>query len=407
MRKYWKFTAIIAVIVLSIGAFYVNSAMSATQYPEFVIKKQSGNVDEIKSLVLEGGYHEGNSMSYTNTHLKISSDGSENINDRSLIDQVLRQPSPIIKELQEKYRDFMRGKGHNIGSFFENDQFLAYADVKYKFGVSESSDFKFAIAILDKANGNTTSYNIKVPDSSVVNHIFVEDVQVVDNELKMITSNTIRENEEYYNEKHIYTFSITNGNISSNEVIFSLPESQEDLQINAQLIQTDPKQANEILVFLKTESKLIHLEESFREDVLSKELVSYNLKTKKTNAIELTENLKDKQVSFFDGSTIYFTEFSEEQLIVTPFSIENNLAGSEFTIQLLNAGSNEQPPTTIIVRESKLYAINQISNLKTNASIAVVNVKTGETLFKGELVRKNTPESTEEFELFIYEMSVK
>ncbi|WP_017379439.1 hypothetical protein [Paenisporosarcina sp. TG-14] len=404
MRKYWKFTAIIAVIVLSIGAFYVNSAMSATQYPKFVIKEQSGNVEEIKSLELEGGYHEGNSMSYTNTHFKISSDGSEYRDGSSLIDQLMGQPTPIIKELQEKYRDFMRGKGQNMDSFFENDQFLAFADVKYKLGVSESSDFKFVISILDKNNGNTTSYNIKVPDSSVVNHIFVEDLQVVDNELKMITSNTIRENEKYYNEKHIYTLSISNGNLSSNEVIFSIPESQEELQSDAQLIQTDPKQTNEHLVFLKTESKFIEQEESARIDVLSKKLVSYNLKTKEINTIELPENLKDKQVSFFDGSTIYFTEFREQKLVVSPLIIENNQAGSEFTIQLSNASSNEQPPI-ILVKESKLYAVNQIS--KTKSSVAVVNVKTGETLYEGEVVRKNTPESMEEFELYIYEMSVK
>ncbi|QBP42205.1 hypothetical protein [Paenisporosarcina antarctica] len=406
MRKYWKSTAIITVIVLSIGAFYVNSAMSATQYPAFVIKKQSGNVEEIKSLVLEGGYYEGNSLNYTYTHLKINSDGSEYREGSSLIEQLIGQPSPFIKEMQETYRDFMRGKGQNIDSFFENDQFLAYADVKYKFNVSESSDFKFAISIFDKDNGNTASYNIKVPDSSVVDHIFVEDVQMVDNELKMITSNTIRENDKYYNDKHIYTINVSNGKIISNEVIFSIPDSQEELQSDAQLIQTDPKQANEHLVFLKTESKFIPQEESDRIDVLSKKLVSYNLKTKEINTIELSENLKDKQVSFFDGSTIYFTEFSEQKLVVTPLSIENNQAGSEFTIQLSNASSNEEPPI-IIVKGSKLYAINQILNLKTKASVAVVNVKTGETLYEGEVVRKNTPESMEEFELFIYQMSVK
>ncbi|WP_158413535.1 hypothetical protein [Gracilibacillus boraciitolerans] len=42
MKKYWKFTAIIAVIVLSLGTFFVTSATSATEYPEFVIKTTSG-----------------------------------------------------------------------------------------------------------------------------------------------------------------------------------------------------------------------------------------------------------------------------------------------------------------------------------------------------------------------------
>ncbi|MGB2993820.1 MAG: hypothetical protein WBB47_14400, partial [Paenisporosarcina sp.] len=143
MKKYWKFTSIIAVIVLSIGTFYVNSAMSATQYPEFVINKKSGNAEEIKSLVLEGGYHEGSSMNYTNNHLEITSDGSEYRNGSSLLDLVIGRPAPMIQELQDEYRNFMRGK-ENLDSFFENNKLLAYADVKYKIGSSTSRDFKFA-----------------------------------------------------------------------------------------------------------------------------------------------------------------------------------------------------------------------------------------------------------------------
>lgn len=406
MRKYWKFTAIITVIVLSIGAFYVNSALSATQYPEFVIKKQSGNAEEIKSLVLEGGYHEGIVMSYTNTHLKLTSDGSEYRNGNSFIDQIIGQPAPIIKDLQNKYRDFMRGKGEDLVSFFENDKFLAYANVNYKFGVSESSDFKFDISILDKNNGNTTSYNIKVPDSSAVDYIYVEDVQVVDNELKMITHNTLRKNESYFNEKHIYTLDISTGTITNNEVIFSVPEAQGNSHVNARLINTIPIQASENLVFSTTQSNFEEGTDGLRESSSSTELISYSLKTQEKETIDLPEGLKDSQDSFFDGLTIYFTEIREQSLIVTPYSIENNQAGSELTIQLSDAISNEGPPPIIIVKENKLYAVSSISDNRSNATVAVVNVETGETLYEGEVVRKNTTESIEEFELYIYEMSV-
>lgn len=408
MRKYWKFTAIIAVIVLSFGAFYVNSAMSATQYPEFVIKKQSGNVEEIKSLVLEGGYHEGIFMSYTNTHLKLTSDGTEYRNGSSFIDQIIGQPTPIIKELQGKYRDFMRGKTHNIDSFFENDQLLAYAEVKYKFGVSESNDdFKFAISLLDKNDGETTSYDIRVPDSSVVNHIFVQDVQLIDNELKLITHNTMRKNDKYFNEKHIYTLDISTGTITNNEMIFSIPSEHGDPFGDARLINSNPLQASENLVFIINQSTFIQEEESLREENTMKELIYFNLKTNEKETIKLPESLKDSQVSFVDGSTIYFTEISEKSLIVTPYSIENNQARSEFTIHLSDDDiSNEGPPPLTIVKENKLYAVSSISDNKSNAKVAVINVETGETLYEGEVERKNTPESIKEFELYIYEMSV-
>lgn len=405
MKKYWKFTSIIAVIVLSIGTFYVNSSMSATQYPEFVINMKSGDAEEIKSLVLEGSYQEGGSMSYVSTNLQITSDGSDYRNDSSIIDVVIGHPSPMIQELQEEYRNFMRGKGQNVVSFFENNKLLAYAEVKYKTNSFATRDFKFAISILDKDDGNTSSFSIKVPDSSVVEDIFVEDVQVVDNELKMITHNTTSENEQSFTEKHIYSFDIATGKINSNETVLSIPEHQGDARIYADLIQTNHNQANENLIFIKTKDKMIQ-EESDRIDETTRELISYNLKTKEKETIELPESLKESQINFFDGLTIYFSKLSGQNLVVTPYSIENDQAGNEFTIQLSNETSYAEPPI-IIAKDGKLYVTTQVTNLKTKASITVIDLKTLDTIYQGEVIRKDLPGNTEQFELYIYDMIIK
>ena len=403
MKKYWKFTSIIAVIVLSIGTFYVNSAMSAKQYPDFVINKKSGNAEEIKSLMLEGGYHEGNSMNYTNNHLKITHDSSDYRNGSSLIDLVIGHPAPMIQELQDEYRNFMRGK-ENLDSFFENNKILAYADVKYKIGSSTSRDFKFAISVLDKEDDNATSFTIKVPDSSVVEYLYVEDVQVIDNELKIITHNYTSENEKYFNEKHIYTLDISTGVIKNNETIFSIPD-QNDKHIDARLIKTNLKKANENLIFLINQSEIIHHEESDMEGETSQELISYNLKTKEQKVIELPESLKEHQMSFFEDSTIYFSKLSEKNLIVTTFSIVDNQM-KEFTTPISNEENNMES-AIIVVKDGKLYVTTQLTNLTTKASVAVFDEKTGETLYEGEVERKNPPKNREEFELYIYEMSVK
>ncbi|WP_075618006.1 hypothetical protein [Paenisporosarcina indica] len=406
MKKYWKFTSIIAVIVLSIGTFYVNSATSATQYPEFVINKKVGNAKEIKSMVLEGAYHEGNSMNYTNNQLQITSNGSEYINGSSLIDLVVGRPAPMIQELQEEHHNFMRGKNHNLGSFFENAKLLAYADVKYKMGTFTNRDFKFAISILDKDDGNTISFSIKVPDRSVIEHIFVDDVQVVDNELKVITQNRTSKNEKYFNEKHIYSIDISTGKINSNETILSIPEPQGNEQIYAELIQTSHKQGDENLLFIKTQEKMIQEEESYRLEEKNRELISYNLITKEKETIELPDSLKENQISFFDGSTIYFSKFSGENLVVTPYSLENDQADNEFTIQQSNETSNEEPPI-IIMKDGKLYVTTHVTNLKTKANITVIDLKTSDTIYQGEVIRKDFPKSTEQFELYLYDMMIK
>ncbi|MCK1996723.1 hypothetical protein MPH47_05595 [Psychrobacillus psychrodurans] len=406
MKKYWKFTSIIAVIVLSIGTFYVNSAMSETQYPEFAINKKSGDAEEIKSLELEGSYHEGGSMSYVNTNLQITSDDTDYRNGRSIIDSIIGHPAPMIQKLQEKYRNFMRGKGRSVDSFFEDNKLLAYAEVKYKIGSFTTRDFKFAISIVDKDNGNTSSFSIKVPDSSVVENIFVEDVQVVDNELKVITHNSTRENGKYYNEKHIYSFDISTGKIVSSETIFSIPEQQGNAYIHAELVQTSHKQANENLIFIKTLEKMIQDGESDRLEETTRELISYNLRTNEKETIKLPDSLKEHQISYFDGSTIYFSKLSGENLVITPYSIENDQANNEFTIQLSNETSDADPPI-IIMEDGKLYVTTHITNLKTKASITVIDLKTSDTIYQGEVIRKDSPNSTEQFELYLYDMMIK
>ncbi|MEK4084867.1 hypothetical protein [Psychrobacillus sp. FSL K6-1415] len=406
MKKYWKFTSIIAVIVLSIGTFYVNSAMSETQYPEFAINKKSGDAEEIKSLELEGSYHEGGSMSYVNTNLQITSDDTDYRNGRSIIDSIIGHPAPMIQKLQEKYRNFMRGKGRSVDSFFEDNKLLAYAEVKYKIGSFTTRDFKFAISIVDKDNGNTSSFSIKVPDSSVVENIFVEDVQVVDNELKVITHNSTRENGKYYNEKHIYSFDISTGKIVSSETIFSIPEQQGNAYIHAELVQTSHKQSNENLIFIKTLEKMIQDGESDRLEETTRELISYNLRTNEKETIKLPDSLKEHQISYFDGSTIYFSKLSGENLVITPYSIENDQANNEFTIQLSNETSDADPPI-IIMEDGKLYVTTHITNLKTKASITVIDLKTSDTIYQGEVIRKSSPNSTEQFELYLYDMMIK
>ena len=405
MIKYWKFTSIIAVIMLSIGTFYVSAANSATQYPEFVINKKSGDAEEIKSLALEGFYHEGGSMSYVNTHLKITSDGSDYRKNSSIIDSVIGHPAPMIQELQEKYHNFMRGKGQSVVSFFENNKLLSYAEVKYKSGSFKNRDFKFAISILDKDKGNTSSFSIEVPDSSALEHIFVEKVQVVDNELKVITHNSIRENDKYINEKHIYSFDISTGKINSNETILSIPEQQNNDHTYADLIPTSHNLENENLIFIKNQEKMIQDEESDRIEETIQELIYYNLKTKEKETIELPESLKDNQISFFDGSTIYFSKLSEDNLVVTPYSIENDQVGNELTIQLSHETSNGEPPI-IIMKDGKLYVATHVTNFITKASITVIDLKTLDTIYEGEVIRKDSPKSAEQFELYIVDMFI-
>ncbi|WP_079504524.1 hypothetical protein [Mesobacillus jeotgali] len=408
MKKYWKIITITAVIVLSLGTFYVNSTLSAESNPEFIIKTISGNAEEIKPLILQGSYTDTSSNSYVNTNLSITAKGSTYQN-RSFLDQIIGQPPAVIKDFQEKYRTFMRGKDPFVTCFFENEEFLAYANVDYKIDSLRSSDFKFDISVLNKEDGKIESFMIEVPDSEELEYISVDDVQKVEGKLYLITRNTMRNNENFSEGEHIYTINLANRKISDHEDIIHNTNAQIDTRTNVQLISTDPIKANEHLILVKTELKVIEETESIREEILNQEIISYNLATKEKEIIDVPElQLDENQLSFFDGSQIYFTRLNEQELLVTPYSLIEDKIGKAYSIQLSGENGDMGGHMTAI-KDGKLYiASSQLSpNLKINADVVVADVNTGETLFRGQITLKDSSKEARRFDLYLHEIYVK
>lgn len=306
MKKYWKFTAIIAVIVLSLGTFFVTSATSATEYPpEFVIKTTSGGDEsEVKPLVLDGSYADTSSMNYVNTNLKITANGS-NYNKHSFLDQIIGQPPTFIKDLQEEYRSFMRGKSAWTDLFVENEEVLAYADVNYKRGGSST----FTVSVLNKKDETSENFTMKVPESEKLSHIYVEDVQLVGNELNLVTQN-YRYDDFSNGEKHMYTIDLSSQTITNHEAIVEVPKGQNDTYFDVQLIKTSPTNANEYLILMKKEIQLIEDSESIREEVINKEFISYNMATKEKEII----NVQDLQLDSSGLSSMMVLPFISHNL---------------------------------------------------------------------------------------------
>lgn len=402
MKKYWKITVIITVVLLSIGTFYINSAMSAESYPEFIIQTQKGDAEEIAPLVLEGSYQASSARNYISREVKVTADGSTYRSD-SFLGQIIGEPPARIKELQEEYHTFMRGKTPLINLFFENDRFLAYAEAKSNTGPSGASDARFAISILDKDKDDTTSFSIKVPDRKKIDYVFVNDVQITDNELNITTRNMKRNN----GELHVYSVDLSSQKVSSHETVVQTPQGQ-NTQIDAHLIGGDFVQANQRLIFLKTEQKLTQGTEPAKVESSSQELISYNLETKEKKKMDLPDNinLEENKISYFDGSTIYFVRFGEDELVITPFHIENDQTGSTFTIQWPNETGNMATPI-VRAKDGKLYVASVQMKAETRANIAVADIKTKETIYLGKLMRKNNSEEIGKYDLYFHDLHVK
>lgn len=401
MKKYWKCSAIIIVITLSIGFYYVNSAASAEHYPNFVIQTLSGDAQEIKPLMVNGSYADTTSMNYVNTSLSISAKGTT-YEGHSILDQLVGNPPSEIKVLQEEYGMFMRGKNFSANLFFENNQFLAYADVDYSSVTSRNH--KFSISVLTKEDDTINSFKLDVPEGKEMDYLFVEDVQIIERKLYLITNNMIRNHENQYEQKHIYTIDLATKKILNHEAIIQFPRSQENPSIDVELVKTSPTNASDHLILLKTEIKVSEDTESTSEDVRRQEIISYNIVTKEKETINIPDlDLDRNQLSFFDGSFVYFMRLNGQNLVVTPYSFVDDSVGQSFNIKL--SGKTESVPVTI-VKDDKLYVATSQMNADLNADIIVADAYTGKTLFKGQVAVDGSSKDNSQFDLALYKLFV-
>ncbi|WP_430788911.1 hypothetical protein VBD025_02290 [Virgibacillus flavescens] len=405
MKKYWKVSLVAIVILLGFGTFYIKSAMSAPEYPAFVFKNQVGDEEEVNPLVLDGYYQEGGAMAGFSTQVQVTSNGTDYRDNISLLDQITGYYPEKIKELQDEYRGFMRGKGPMINSYFESDQFVAYADATNKVGNSKS-DFTINVSLLNKSDNQTKSFPIKVPDSSGIDYIDIQDVQVIDNKLYLVTDNMVANKDEIATENIIYTIDVASEKLIENQMIFSnleVPQRENEDYTNVNVIQASDD-TNQHVVFLKSLQKDLPEEQRTVETV--QEINVYDLVTGEMERLNIPEKLKESQVSLFDGTMLYFTSYVKQELIIMQYNIKDKEIENEFEVKLANEAEDMIYPL-LSLKDEKLYVASQQINLSTPGRIAIFDVTTGEALYTSEIVRADENEKAEQFELNLHEILIK
>lgn len=407
MRKYWRSIVIIALIVFGVGTYYVNAAVSATQNREFVIKKKSGDEKEIQSVVINGLYNAGP----VHEGLQITSDGSRYDSEVSFFDQIKGFQMNKINELQKDYRSFMRGKNGNINSFFEDKQFLVYTDVEYKTDALAPRDFKFKISILDKKKGNTTSLNLPVPENSDFRFISIEDVQMRNNQLIIVTQNQGNNSTEI----HVYSFDLSTKKFNGDDTIISLSDQSENTHTEVYMLnETNSMQKHKNIVFGKME--MVTTQQSEQVDVShaeenSYEFISYNLDTKEKANIQLPKNFKNsvggRESGTFNGSKVYFAEVNNEGIVITPYSLKDKKVEDEVTLDLSRSTKHGGVPPITTIQKEKIYAATPISSRESKSDLVVADLNTGKTLFEGVISTKNPSQDADEYELYFHQMEIK
>ncbi|HET7628064.1 MAG TPA: hypothetical protein VFK44_06700 [Bacillales bacterium] len=392
MKKYWKIAVITAMTVSAIGTFYLSSAVSAKDLPEFVIQKQEGDARLADSIVIEGSY----SQRLISRELEITTRGTT-YEDEVFLMHLFGGHVPKIGEFIQEHRDFMRGKSEALRSFYEDQHYLIYVNAINK--TSAQHGYKFFIDVLDKEQGRSRSFELPIPNQAANHTIIVEDVQWVNGQLKVVTVT--------YSGKgavaHIYTVSISGPQLLSDETVISaLQNSGGDHSYISLVEECSPTKRHDILVFDKVNRKTT-AEDKMQVDHT---LIAYDLATKEKYQVPMPEKADHLPNMLFDDRFLYLNDIKDQGTKLIPFDLKSRKWQDAMEIRVPNE-KNSVGRLMVSIKDGKVYTLYPFNVEASSARLTVTDIKSKSILFQGKVEAKQPSSVKNKDRLYFYQMTIQ
>ncbi|WP_010677139.1 hypothetical protein [Bacillus timonensis] len=396
MKRYWKILTLCFVTVIVIGAFYINSSLAAEKVV-IGIEKESGNEAEVEHLVINGDY----TFDNMNQSLFITKDETINLSNQSLIQQLTRNTTEsTYKRLIDKYGQFMRGKDFFQNGLYEDENLVAYASMEGNGDVSKNNYFD--IEILDIKLDKTTSMKVDVPNEDKYSWIEIVDVQVVNNELKVIARGFRTGSGEDLN---VYSIDLDK-KVALDDTIYSSPEVKNgwsDIRVVEEYFSIEPKKYLLFQVYAHEMPENENEIESAVPSILADEIMIYNIETKQMKKLEinLEENGFGIDAYSIQDSTVYVPKQVPNGIEVHPYNIEKDSWGEKQFFPVKQPDKDKNPSYTKLMN-GKIYIISSENG---EYPLLINDLNTGESLYKGKLVVQNQKKDQKDYKLYIYDLN--
>jgi hypothetical protein len=376
VKRYWKLLGMTLAIILCIGTFYTNLALSESKLPSFDLHSEAGNKKALGNFVISGRYTIGN---LTRT-IKIDQNGSHITNEQSLFSQLTNSLQPLdLQNLQQNYRNFMRGKRGTLNNFYVDQNKVIYADIESS-GQNRVApiDFTLSVGILDKNGPSHPSTSFSLPIYSNAVFMNVSDVQLEGDQLKIVTYNSKDNGDQ---EVHLYSIDVGKQKLEGDTKLFSVPGVTNDTGNGPSLqvvTESDKTQPNNLIAILVNTSK-----------TYQPKLFAVNLLSGKKEQIPLPKGLLQPDSSggeteYFTGTKLEFLKVTEQGLTLVSYDIMTKELGSTIKVNFLN--KERQFPMTCI-KNGKLYVMPQFDPAK-ESFLIVKKLDSGKTVYKGKISLK-------------------
>ncbi|MBL5767418.1 hypothetical protein B5V88_05865 [Heyndrickxia sporothermodurans] len=393
MKRYISSIVIIAIMFCTIGAFYIYTA-AANSLPEVKIVKVSGNDDELKNVVISGNYHIGN----TNENFEATKKGTTYFSERSIFERLDLEKGKLL-ELRKNYRNFMRGK-HDLDSIYEDNELLIYTELNPRYN-KYSLDF----SILNKKNKKKNSFKVEIPNYKEFTEVYFHDVQRVGNELKVITENNRRSDQDKNKiELHVYTIDYEQKKIMKDDIIASKFMGNEHTGYQyVTIYSTDPTITNKYFAIQDNDVKVQeHQDGGIDEQIVKSEIVTYNYEKEKIEKIKVPKQYYDAQIVNDKDGTIYFILTNEKDVIVSKVNIDKHSVEKIRKISLPEMGGNQHQ--VIKINNGKIYILTSKADANDKNTFFVMDIRSGQNLYQGKITQSKQKKNSN-IELFDFEIN--
>ena len=399
MKRYWKIILLCFVAVVAIGTFYIGSGFADQKNITIEFEKVSGNGDELNDLTILGDYSVGNLYH----SLKIQEGETVDTTNRSFFEQLDKtNVFPVFKELVEKYSGFFRSKELSPNYFFENEKLLAYAGFEGGNQFSQTmSKLTLEIDVLDKKTEKTTAFKKEIPGRLLYGWMDVNDVQVIDDEVKVFIRGFRKDGG---NDFLVYTFNLNDQKRVSHEAILSTPEV-ENGWADLSIVNDQNSIGPEKYYLLKMEKYDDRHAKSIDggPTLVANEVFLYNIENNQSEKLKVPDEMQGLNQSptfTLSGSTIYMYNQIENELQVNHYSMETEKWGEKQTFNLPNEKREENAPY-IQMLNGKIYIL---SPYEKGHTLQIGDIKTGKTLYEGNLTLKNKKDEQKNYRLYFHEI---
>ncbi|WP_019379091.1 hypothetical protein [Virgibacillus halodenitrificans] len=406
MGKYWKLLTILVVIVLSVGTFYITTAIAGNSSPDFKFKLEKGDIKDIQNLKLVGDYLHG----MNGEGVAITSDDTVYSSELSYFSQLNNSfyTEPAIQQLQKDYRGFMRGKTWHTATISQDEEQVVYANVKGNDFTNKVKEFE--IELLNKKTNNKTTFTVDIPHHEKYNYVNVENVNLIDGKVKLVTLNYLSNQDQTQDEIYLYQIDLKKQKVIEDKVIYSNTVQKQQNSSLYRVESGNTTSFNDYTVFMKDTFKEMKDEYgNYYEEIGKSELIAVNMQTGKVTTFTPPPELdlmRDGSTFAVSGSKLYFLQADGKGYEVLEYDLEKAALTKKPITQLPESDSAPVMRRQVKAENNKLYIVIQVQSQKAPADVYVIDLKKQQTIVEGKLVSEKVTNDAGNYELYINDFYV-